>query len=267
MLGARRWSNGTGERRVERFVTITRRTLFVSAAAGVALGARNWDRAFPDWTDSFVDKMLTDSPWARSMTLPFRFSAPPRKTFAANSFDQIGEPLGLPKGWPGSTTRRGSSNPLPRVDDGNAPPVQTEIYLTSRWATALPVRQALVLHQYGKAGLQSPAAEALLRGDEKEYVFEVAGFPVGMVPQGVRRFEAELLQTARLSIKGRKPLAAAAASVPEHGTHLMATLRFPRFENLSGGDGLIEFSAQAGPMDIHQKFKLHDMNYQGRLEL
>ena len=84
---------------------------------------------------------------------------------------------------------------------------------------------------------------------------------------GSRRLEAELLESATLLVKGRKALRATTASVPEHGNHLIATLRFPRFEDLSDGDGLIEFAAQAGPMDIRQKFKLRDMNYKGRLEL
>ena len=230
------------------------------------LAARNWDRAvFPEWSEEHVDKLLTDSPWARPSTLPFRFSAPARRPFGVSEFAQIGEPLGLPKGWPsGSTT---PANRTPRIDEGNAPPVQTEIYLTTRWSSALPMRQALALHQFGRAGLHSARAVELLRGTDAEYVLDVAGFPAGMVPQGARRFEAELLESATLLVKGRKALRATAASVPEHGSHLIATLRFPRFDNLFDGDGLIEFAALAGPMDIRQKFKLKDMSYKGRLEL
>jgi hypothetical protein len=247
---------------------ISRRT-FLGVAAAVPLAARNWDRAaFPDWSDTYLDKLLTDSPWARPMTLPFRFSAPARRAFPVSSFDQIGEPLGLPKGWPsGGGAGNGPGNRTPRIDDGNAPPVRTEIYLITRWSSALPMRQALALHEYGRAGLRSDRAVALLQGDPSEYVVEVAGFPTGMVPQGVKRFEAELLQSATLKVKGRGALRATAVSVPEHGTHLLATLRFPRFENLTDGEGLIDFAVQAGPMDIRQPFKLHDMSYKGRLEL
>lgn len=245
---------------------ILSRRLFLPAAASAFLAARNWDRAaFPEWGNDYIDKLLTDSPWARPQTLPFKFSG--RRVIPRSNFDQIGEPLGLPKGWPGSTPSPNSRTQGPRVDDSNAPPVQTEIYLTTRWSTALPIRQALALHQYGRAGLDSPPAAALLNTPPAEYTLDVAGFPVGMVPQGVRRFEAELLQSATLSVKGRKPLRATAVSVPEHGNHLIATLRFDRYENLTEADGLIEFSAQAGPMDIRQKFKLHEMTYKGRLEL
>jgi hypothetical protein len=242
------------------------RRFFFAAGSLAPLAARNWDRAtFPEWSDDHVDKLLTDSPWARPMTLPFRFSAPARRPFNVSEFAQIGEPLGLPKGWPSGGPTTGSRTP--RIDDGNAPPAQTEIYLTTRWSSALPIRQAMALHQFGRSGLSSAKAAELLQGNAAEYVLEVAGFPVGMVPQGVRRFEAELLESSTLLLKGRKTLRATAASVPEHGNHLIATLRFPRFENLSDSDGFIEFAAQAGPMDIRQKFKLRDMNYKGRLEL
>jgi hypothetical protein len=230
--------------------------------------ARNWERtSFPEWSDDQIDKLLTDSPWARPLTLPFRFSAPARRPSVVSKFDQIGEPLGLPKGWPSGGSSPGTGNRSPRIDDGNAPPVQTEIYLTTRWASALPIRQAMAIHQFGRSGVNSAKAAELLQANPTEYVLEVAGFPVGMVPQGVKRFEAELLASATLLVKGRKSLRATAASVPEHGNHLIATLRFPRFENFSENDGLIELAVQAGPMDLRQKFKLRDMNYKGRLEL
>lgn len=248
------------------------RRYFFAASAVAPLAARNWDReAFPDWSAEYVDKVLTDSPWARPLTVPFRFSAPARRPLVATGFAQIGEPLGFPKGWPGGNTGA-SPTRTPRIDDGNAPPVQTEIYLTTRWASALPVRRAMALLQFGRGGLSSPQAEALLRGGEAEHVIEIAGFPAGMVPQGVRRLEAELLASATLAVKGRKPVQASAVSVPEHGNHLIATIRFPRMENLLDDGGFIALSAAAGPpgisqMDIRQRFKLRDMYYKGRLEL
>ncbi len=235
----------------------------------VPLAARNWERGtFPDWTEEYIDKVLTDSPWAKPLTLPFQFSMPARRMVPVSEFAQIGEPLGFPKGWPGNTGGTGQTGGrMPRIDDGNAPPAHTEIYLTTRWSSALPVRQALALHQYGRSGLGNAKAVELLRGNDDEYVVDVAGFPVGMIPQGVRRFEAQLLDTATLHVKGRKAVKATSASVPEHGNHLIATLRFPRMENLSDGEGLIEFAAVAGPMDIRQRFKLREMNFKGRLEL
>jgi hypothetical protein len=236
---------------------ISRRTILTAPLLTPIL-ARNWDRAtFPDWSPDHIDKLLTDSPWARPHTLPFRFSAPA----PINRFDQIGEPLGFPKGWP-------TSSPKPtNIPIQTAPPVQSEIYLTTRWSSALPIRQALALHQFGRAGLQSAHAASLLNESPDEYILDVAGFPAGSIPQGARRFEAELLQSATINVKGHKPLHATAVSVPEHGNHLVATIRFPRKENFAEQPGFIEFTAHSGPMDIRQKFKLQEMTYKGRLEL
>ena len=79
--------------------------------------------------------------------------------------------------------------------------------------------------------------------------------------------EAELAESATVTVKGRKAVRATSASVPEHGNHLMATLRFPRTENLSADDGLIEVYARAGAIEMVQRFKLREMIYRGRLEL
>ncbi len=260
MLGTRPPRNAPPSDRVDKNVMISRRTLLTTSFLTPII-ARNWDRnTFPDWSPDHIDKLLTDSPWARPHTLPFRFSAPAH----INHFDQIGEPLGLPKGWPGNSPKP-ANNPIPNIQ--TAPPVQTEIYLTTRWSSALPIRQALALHQFGRAGLQFANAAALLNESPAEYILDVAGFPAGSIPQGVRRFEAELLQSATITVKGHKPLHATAVSVPEHGNHLIATIRFPRNGNFTDQSGFIEFTAQSGPMDIRQKFKLQDMNYKGRLEL
>jgi hypothetical protein len=235
--------------------------------AGAAMSAgRNWERgSFPDWPAEHVDRILTDSPWARPLTLPYRLSLPPvRRALPVSEFAQIGEPLGLPKGWPGTgiPTGRGA-----RAEDMAAPPVLTEIYLTARWASALPVRQAMALFQYGKSGVESARAVETLRDPGKEYVLELAGFPATAIVQGARRFEAELLESATLLMKGRKAVRATASSVPEHGNYLVATLRFPRMADLRPEEGHLTIAATAGPMAIEQKFKLREMTYRGRLEL
>lgn len=228
--------------------------------------ATKWDQPeFPEWREEFVDKILTDSPWARPITVPFLFSSSARAPLTASRFAQIGEPLGLPKGWPGD--RQPQPAETTRVDERAAPPARTEIYLTARWASAEPVRRAMALHRFGRRGLASPKAVALLEGNAKEYSLELAGFPAGMIPQGTKRFEAQLLASAVITWKGGNAIRAIAAEVPEHGNHLMATLSFPRSEQLSVADGSIEIFAQAGTMEVRQKFKLREMIYRGRLEL
>lgn len=239
---------------------MTRRWLL---AAAMPVMARRWDRAssFPDWSPGQVDRLLTNSPWAKPVTVPFRFSLPPRATTPSNW--QVGEPGsigGLPPGWGKTAPSTRSAPPVTEV------PAHTEAYLTIRWASALPVRQAMVLQQFGKHGLDDPRAQALLREEPAEHVIEIAGFPTTMMTQGARRMEAELAASAEILFKGRKPLRPVSVSVPEHGMHLMATLRFARLAEI-GEDGLLLVSGKTGPMEFAQKFPVREMLYSGKIAL
>jgi hypothetical protein len=247
---------------------LTRRFFLASLAAPVAF-SRSWEQRFPDWTPADIDRILTGSPWARQFTASFRLAPLPDRQ-VETEFSQIGLPggIGLPR-IPG--TRPGSRDP--RTIPGASAPTSTgsvkaEAYLTVRWASALPVRQAMALLEFGAGGLQSPRAQELLQPSESEHVVEIAGIPTTLVRQGVRRFEAELARTARLSTDGRKPVPPSAVSVPEHGMHLIATLRFPRLAGLSAAkESAVDLYAEGALLKIEQRFKLKPMIYNGRLEL
>ncbi len=133
--------------------------------------------------------------------------------------------------------------------------VRTEAYLVIRWASALPVREAMAAERR-RAVEPAPA----------EYMIEVAGFPAIAFPKAAA-LEEQLLKTAKLSVKGRRAVSAVSCRVPEHGMHLMAELRFPRDAGFTVEDGAIEFTAEAGGLRIGQKFKTRAMVYNGRLEL
>ena len=177
-------------------------------------------------------------------------------------------PLGLARNrvsrsYPNWTTddadRVLTDSPWAKPTTVGVPELRAEIYLTVRWASALPVRQAFALQQ-------SKAPETIEIA-EPEYVVEIAGFPTTLIRQGARRFEAELADSARLIVAGRPNLKPVSAHVPEHGMHLMATLRFPKFETLDTKEGDIAIQAASGSLKVDQRFKLKDMIYDGRLEL
>lgn len=254
---------------------LTRRIFIASLCSAPYALSKSWDeQAFPSWTPEFIDRILTDSPWAKQSTLAFELE--PVQRLQSSRFAQIGWPggIGLPgtgtgipgTRWPTSGSRTGSpGSPWPR--GGGASPVKTEIYLTTRWSSALPVRRALALQDFGADGLESEKAVELLNSKQSEYVIEIAGFPTTVIRQGAKRFAAELLHSARLVVPGRAAVRAKASHVPEYGMHLVATLRFPRFENLEPKEGSIEVLAGSGSMNIRERFKLKDMVYGGKLEL
>jgi hypothetical protein len=202
---------------------VTRRAFLATPAAF----ARSWEqRAFPEWSAEFIDRMLTDSPWAKPVTTPFRFKS-----------------RQLPNG------------------------VATEFYLTVRWTSALPIRQALALLEHGRNGLDQPRAVELLASQPRDYVIDIGGFNTLMYPQGAAKLRDELARSVRVLVKGRHPLKPVDVEVPDHGMHLSASLRLPRYEGLGQEDGVIEVTGETLGAGIDCKFKLREMVYRGALEL
>jgi hypothetical protein len=252
---------------------MTRRSFLAAVGAGSTALAKSWEQpAFPDWNAEFVERMLTDSPWAKAITVTFRLQeqAHPLRS----DFSQIGMPpgIGLPRvpGIPGVGFPGGSRLPTggqPRSSgesDGRGS--RAEMYLTTRWRSALPIRQALAIQEFGRAGLDSPAALELLKRSQTEHVVEIFGFPTIVFPQGGAALEKQLSKTAQLNA-GSRHVRARSVEVPEHGMHLRATLRFARIADLATSDGVMRLTALAGSAKIDQQFKLKQMVYRGELEL
>lgn len=236
---------------------------------GGALAARDWNKhPFPDWDRELADKIMTDSPWAKQITSSFEYQAPPL-TNLISSFDQIGFPgPGLPTGWPGGSRlpRTGTGTPQTRLP-GPAPAVKTEAYLTVRFSSALPVRQAMAIAEFGKQGLETERARKLLEERPEDVVVDIFGLPHMLAPQGAAKLADKLRETATLHVKGKRPVRATFVHIPEHGFHLAAALRFPRWDALDAGDGVLELTAEAGIAPVKVKFVLKDMVYGGRLEV
>jgi hypothetical protein len=224
---------------------LTRRAFLVSVAAASGVAARGPDQAFPNWSREFADKLLTDSPWVRQLNVPFRL---------AKHEEAADKPVHAIRARSPQTTVRGQG-------------ARAEAYLTLRWSSALPIRQALAIVEFGRAGLDSPRAVELLNCNEPSHILEIFGFPTTVFSRGAKYLEEELLRTAILEVDQRSSAAPSSVRVPEYGMHLAATLRFPRFADLTANEGVLQFSAAAGPLRIAQKFKLKEMVYEGRLEL
>ena len=135
---------------------------------------------------------------------------------------------------------------------------KTDVALTVRWASALPVRQALTRTGYGSTA-QAPEGGG--------YLVEIAGFPAIFVGERAKKLEAELAKSARLSVRGRAAVRAESASVPPFGMHLMATVRFAPIGGLTPDEGEVVVSASALGFELRQPFRLAPMVYRGRLEL
>jgi hypothetical protein len=250
---------------------VTRRGFLAVAGGASALLAAGEEPEFPNWSPRYIDRMLTDSPWAKESAVSYRLDG--ENSRYASGFAQIGMPggggIGIPgsqiPGWPrGTGNRVPSQSPIP---SGSGSGAKAEMYLITRWASALPIRRAMALEEFGASGLkEGKAAELLARRDE-DYVVEIGGFPTQAIRQGAEQLAKDLLHSARLIVPNRGQARAVAAVVPPHGMHLVATLQFPRFEELSPKEGTIEVFAESGKIQLRVRFKLKEMVYDGRLEL
>jgi hypothetical protein len=263
----------------------TRRVFLLTLPFAHLVLSKSWDTpAFPSWSPTFIDKLITDSPWAKQSTVRVDLDTVRGTSgLTTSSFSQLELPtgIGFPRGgsgipgvgWPRGGGGATPGNRMPPIGGpssgggGRNSGATGEIFLTTRWASALPIRQAQTLQQFGRGRLETPEAADRLNTQPEDYVLEIAGFPATIVRERAAKFAAELKDTARLTVLGRKPLAATASNMPEPGMHLMATLSFPRFEHLAQHEGSIEFSATIRGMQLRQRFKLGEMVYGDRLEL
>jgi len=240
---------------------MTRRSLLLCAAALPVFG-KSWDDTkYLDWSTSTIDKLLTDSPWAREWEATVDV---PVERNAVSTFAQLGMDLPPLPRVPQTSPTQGR---IPTIPKDGPWSVRTSVSVIVRWASALPLRRASALQQFGRNGLNDERALALLNGTPDEYVVEIAGFPRNVAGKGPEEIQKQLMKSARIFVTGRRPLSPSAVTVPSYGLQVNASLRFPRYANLSSEEGTVELSAETGRVRISERFKLRSMVYEGQLEL
>jgi len=213
--------------------------------AVAALAAADfWDeKGFMTWSDKDVEKMLTDSPWAKTVRIPVR--------------GPTGD--GGFGGWGGIGIGGGGGRQPPI---GSGPP---RLVLTVSWRSALPVKQAFVRSQTQVDAEIGPDAQQFLAADEPFYVVSVTGLPEQFerLLESPATLEAETV----LELGRRPPISPESASVFREGEWVTIVWSFPRTRAITLGDKEVEFITKLGPLEVKKKFKLADMEFGGELAL
>ncbi|MBV9082557.1 MAG: hypothetical protein JOZ62_07780 [Acidobacteriaceae bacterium] len=216
---------------------------------GVPLAAADkWLAKDPaQWTPEEIDRVLSDSAWARQTTAilpstdedPRTYPVPLPTPHDAGLAGGVSSTSGSSDGhWDGGVGR------LPRDGTPTLP-------VTVRWDSALPIRQALRIR-----GSEAPS--------EKDYVIAV----LGMVPAhqpltaGMRQ---GLINQARLMARGKKAIVPEDVEIDD-GTGAVRIF-FSRTEPITSNDKEVTFGTTFGSMKVIQKFRLKEMMYRGKLEL
>lgn len=245
----------------QRTVRKLRFGVVFAACTATVFAAQRWgSKPYTEWSSEDVERLLTDSPWAKQASASF--GAPEREEMG------VTPPAGA-SGPPGSqapvtrSSSRGVSDGkwdggVSRNVDGELPTLP----VTVRWESALPVRQALLRSR--DAGGNAPVAES-----DKNYIVTV----IGLVSRGaganaesdLQQLQDQLMRTSGILRKAKPPITPEAVKI-DSSTGAIHIL-FPRTNPIALNDKEVTFATQFGSMKVRQRFRLKDMVYRGKLEL
>jgi hypothetical protein len=251
-----------------------------------AFAADFWkDKAYSQWSDDEVTKMLSSSPWAQSTKASASNQGMGQRGGGGGSRRGGGGGMGGPRiGFPGGGGGYpGGGGGNPRGGGGGGMPSFTA---TIRWQSALPVREAL-LRQSGVTKTDDSQVTEKLTAPVTRYVIALVGLPANLPATGGRygrgtgtdsrdngdrdrdSQDADQLDRmksgTRLNPKDRASIYPEKVERDKDGQTILFT--FPRTAPISLDAKEVEFVTRVGSIEIRHKFKLKDMVYQGKLEL
>lgn len=243
-------------------------SLFVFAVSTWA--ADFWQvKPFTDWSDKDVQKMLTHSPWARSIGVSM---SGPTAEMAGGSVDANSSGGGRGPGGAGQEGAPPISEQSGRGGRGSAPAASTPADVVAdvvlRWQSALPVKQALARVKYGAEAGSSGGAKEILGRREPNYVIVATGSPLRVAVRGdLETIKMAALRQTMLSVKGKSPIKPSDIQINTAGRTLEVYFVFPRNQELTLDDKEVEFATKIGDLSLKNKFQLKNMVLNGTLDL
>jgi len=241
-----------------------KRMIFLCLAAllvaCIALAEDFWTKKeYMQWTDEEVKKLITDSPWAKDITVSAPLAALGRgQRSAVESDSSTDTETG---GGGGRRGRRGGGG----GGFGGGGASEALLTLNISWRSALPLRKALVRSRVGPAPAAVPPEVAqLISNDQDNYVIVVSGLPAGMA----RAIQTPVLVDKSTIRAGKKPPVAAKNMDVQRRTQTVDVIyTFPKSQPIASDDKEVEVVLRLGQIEAKKKFNLKDMVYNGKLEL
>ena len=234
--------------------------LFCFAMATLALAADWPGKAFPDWSDDTVLKVLTNSPWTRARTVRLEWTKrDPGKVDLRDIPGAIHQPANVNQG----------AGPLGGIGRGkNKASLPDRAEILVHWAGALPVRQATALYRLREEKLPPGQLNALIGVPEQYAVVEIFGLPAGIAHQGTAVVEDIARRSATLRVgNSGTPGQAVKAEAKLDSAGLTIRLHFERTPALMQARGDIEFAVDMQIFEVREWFRTTNMRYRGALEL
>lgn len=213
------------------------------------------DKPIVNWTETDAQQVLGDSPWAKIVTAGI---ARRRSESELREGGQMGQPKGV--GYDGVEDRKrplSESIGNPFIVGKTPPSTAPTIRLLVRWESALPIRAA---------ELKAHEAEPPTLSDDG-YSIAVYGVPASYAKGDPASLGNPLKEMAVLRREGKKDVKPTSAEVFELESSVVVVYLFPLSAEIGKKDGVVEFSALIGRLQVSQHFLIEDMQFQGKLEL
>ena len=205
------------------------------------------DKEFTQWSDKDVEKLMTNSPWAKQVTVALSMGG-----------------RGGRGGMSGRGGGRGSGGGRGGRGGGGGMSRRPAVKLTISWRSALPFKQAQVKARMGNSTEMPAGAQQFLDQQNEFYIVAVAGFPAQM---GQRVSDPEAVLAATILKRKQGSISPESVRALDRGNAVDLLFFFPRSAGITLEDKDVELIAELGPMQIKKKFKLKDMVLNGKLEL
>ena len=241
--------------------------LLLGLMTSVGFTADFWTtKDFLQWSEKEVNKMLTNSPWARTVSISMgggiRGGGMGRGRGGPGAGGGAGAGGGIPGGGGGGTRVPGSYGGGYGGPGGGG--MQRNFVV--RWLSALPVKEALVKARYGDEAGTAEDGRAFINRTETHYVISVGGFPGRMAQMGQRNPE-RFKQGSFLKRRNQENILPEDFRIRGGEQEAEVVLTFPRTHEITLADKAVEFQMKMGQTTINRKFKLKDMVYNDKLEL
>lgn len=218
-------------------------TLGLWLLACVALTAADFweEKDFTTWSDKEAVKMLTNSPWAKKITVLLGGLSP----------ESAGGFVGGPVPECGGEQFQG----IRKFD------------ATLAWSSALPVKQALVRLQVGLDAPIPAEGQEMLDKQEMFYTVSILGLPAAF--SSLSGMKDAVSAETMLKRKDGEPIQVADIGFfQESPETIQIVFQFPRTDAITLENKEIEFITKLGPdNNIKKKFKLKDMLFDEQLML
>ncbi len=236
----------------------------VLLAASAAFAQDFWTKKqFNQWTDEELKEFVSDSPWAKDITMATRPPGGGSFDMGAGATGGGGDDSGGGDagGGGGGGGRRGGGGGGGRGGAGGA---AATMKLVISWQSALPIKQANVRSKMPGPGEVPADAKEYLAAADAFYIVLIEGMPQNLARQAL----ADTGKLKKSALKaGKREIPLARISTNPHGRNLDFILFFDRKEPIQIEDNEVEVNAKLGIFEVKKKFKLKEMVVNGKLEI